>query len=406
MISLENLLKIYDMNLYINKYLDINSFRNLLITSKTNYINYEINKIYFDKENIRKIFKHFNLSEFSLIKSLDKLSDKELFLINKQLNNIYNHFNKKKYCHISDFLNYLIERNYQTTILFETFVSLCKFKPNIIKNINELNRTDIDFETESDDMLFNSFLNMGAININSNSCITRFTLTTNDIQYILKYCNLKEFKIMLTWFRLPPAILSFLIKDLLFNQKILLHVDKKINKVIDYFLYNYCSFDFTNNSHLYFDSIVNEIISHNKISLFLYILEKKKEFGFNLNYQLLINKSLEYRNLQVLKIIIANIKEDNKQLENKIQISISPELIYKICSNGAFDLLQYVVMKMLGRMINMNKYISNLCDGISSFYINNNKKAEIRKHIYWLNDWLTDENKYFLKSHLTSILAT
>lgn len=399
MTSLEYLLKIQDINLYLNKFLDVNSLRNLSIATKINYNNYIINKIYIDKQNIKKIFSHFNLSEYSLIKPLNNLSNDEILILNKQLNNLYNHFNKKKYCHISDFLNYLTERNYPTTILFETFVSMCKFKPNITRNTENIENTENTFDF---DTLLNEFLDIGIIN----NSISRHIITTTDIQYILKYCNLKEFDIILSWYKIPPSLLSFIIKDLLFNEKILKHVDKKIMKIIDYFLYNYCSFDFTNNSYLYFDIIMGELISHKKISLFMYILEKRKEYGFELSYQLLINKTLEYRNLQILKIIITIIKEDNKKLENKIQITISPDLIFTISSHGSFQLLEYVVTKMLGRMINIKRYISCLCDGISSFYINKNKEINIdriRNNINWLNEWLTDENKQFLNMHLSFI---
>jgi hypothetical protein len=134
----------------------------------------------------------------------------------------------------------------------------------------------------------------------------------------------------------------------------------------------------------------------------MYILKYKKEYGFSLNYQSLVNKCLDIQNLQILKLLIIELKEDNKILDSKIQISISSESIQKICENGAFDFLNYIVFRMLGRIINMHRYISALCDGLSTYYINNNNSLDINK-IKWIYEYLSVENKQILKSHISFV---
>jgi hypothetical protein len=62
---------------------------------------------------------------------------------------------------------------------------------------------------------------------------------------------------MLKWFKFPPGLLSFLVKELLYNEKTLHNVDKKIMKIIDYILNNFCSFEFTENASMYFNIIIN-----------------------------------------------------------------------------------------------------------------------------------------------------
>jgi len=403
--SLEKTLNIDDIYLYINNFTDIKSKRNLSLTSKTCYNIYKNNKIYIDKQNINNILKHFHLSNDIFIKPLNRLSLDELSIVNTQLNNIYNHFRKKKYTPIADFLNHIIDkeidtnkqRNTKTTFLFETLISLCSFNYNI-RNPASVYTLNID-----------SFINeeQAFVSDGLTYCYSvRFILSSQDCQYILKYSNLKNFDIILNWIKLPPGLLSFVFKDLLYNEQILRNTDKKAVKIIDYFLREYCSFDFTENSSMYFDAILNETISKNKTSLFMYILKMKQEYGFALNYQSLINKCIDCLNLRILKLIISVIKDDNKI--NKVQISISPELIYKICEKGAFELLEYIVSNMLGRMINLTKYMSFLCDGISSFYINNKDKFNNENkdqciNILWLYNYLSLENQQFLKSHLLFI---
>jgi hypothetical protein len=395
--NFENLLKVNDMYLYLQNFLDIKSLRNLSLSCKTSFYAYKNNKRYLDKKNIKKIFSYFHLSYDHFITPLNNLSDQELSLINKQLNILYNNFYKNEYCSISDFLNYFVERNHelkQSNTLFETLLSFCKFKSNIMRHPNHASLYLNDISNIYED-------------IYSHKIFSRFLITTSDSQYLLKYSNLKQFEIILKWFRFPAGLLSIVVKDLIYNEPILKNTDKKISKLIDYFLYNFCSFDFTENSGMYFDSIINEIIAHNKVSLLMYILTKRNEYGFELNYQSMLNKCLDSHNLSILKIVFGLIKEFNKENTNKTQlITISPDIIYKIASNGSFKLLEYIISKMLGPHINMSRYISCLCDGISSYYLNlkkdKNKKFD-KENIRWLYDWLSEPNKELLNSHLDFI---
>lgn len=386
-IKLENLLKTQDIYLHINKFTDIRSIRNLSVSSKFNYNIYKQNQRYIDKQNIENIFSYFNLSCDIFIKSLNKLSNEELYIINIQLNKLYNHFNRNRYTSLPDFLSYIVERKLdESDILFETFIYACTFKYNIMKNV----QTVFNFSN------IQEFF--------SNSYISRFILTSSDCQYLLKHSNLKYFDIILKSITLPAGLLSFIVKDILYNESILQNVEKKIMKIIDYFLYHYCSFDFSENTSMYFNGIINELIEKNKLSLFMYVFKNKQKYGFSLNYQSLINKCLDKQNLKILKLLIIELKEDNKILENKVQISIFPESILKICENGEFVFLHYIVTKMLGQLINLQKYIVSLCDGITTYYINTKNKNNFDlDKIKWIYEYLSDENKHLLHSHVSFI---
>lgn len=397
MVSFENLLKIDDIYLYINPFLDIDSFRNLSISTKLNYNMYEKNKRYIDKQNIINIFQHFNLSIDSLLKPINSLSNEEVNLLNIHLNNLYNKFHKNKYCAISEFINYLVERNThvkQSYILFKSLLSMCIFKQNISRHQNRvsLQLNDIINDNDND--------NNNDQEIFANSKFTRCILTTGDAQYILKYSKLKEFDIIFNWFKFPASLISFTIKDLLYNEKILDNVEKKVMKMIDHFLYNFCAFEFRDNTAMFFECIINDIIFHKKTSLFMYILKKREEYGFPISHQSLLNNCLEFQNLQILKLVIPLIKEDNKILKSKIQVFVMPELILNICTNGSFELLKYIINKMLGRMINSHRYVSSICNGLSSYYINNSNKEFDKNKINWIYEWLSHENKNILHTHL------
>lgn len=393
MVKLQQLLEIYDIYLHLNKFIDIQSFRNLSVTCKSNYNIYCINKRYIDKTNISNIFKIFDLcANTCLIKPLNKLTNEEIKDLNLQLNSIYNKFYKNKYTSIADFLVYLLQQKSfkNSNLLFETFISQCSYKNSITRhsvNISEQFENYLKFDYYSSE--------------------SRFYLTSTDISYIIKYCDLKQLDIVLNWIKFPMGLLSYLVKDLLHNESIQPLVDKKIMKIIDYMLYNYCSFGFVEYDKMYFDSIINELIIYKKendkqkkTALFMYILQKKQKYGFPLDYQAYINSCLESINLSILKLLISELKEDNKILEQKIQIIILPILIKKICENGNFDFLKYIIFKMLGRIINLHKYLSALCDGISTYYINNKNEFKFNK-IQWIYSFLTEENKYLLDSHIS-----
>jgi len=368
--------------------MDIQSIRNLSLTSKNNYSNYLINKVYLDKQNIKNIFSYFNLEYSYLIKPINNLTDSELFYINYQLNQIYNKYYKNQYCSIAAFLKFLITHplKNESSILFETFISICKFKYHI--TLHENRRINIDdFNLELNDYSFNQ----------------RYVINISDCKYILKHSNNIYLDIILNWYKIPATILSFIVKDILYNQSInkIQNMDKKITKIIDYLLYNYCSFDFTNDIMIHFNSIINDIITYKKTSLFMYILTCKKEYGFTLNYQTLVNKCLDIQNIQILKLLITEIKNENKTNNRKIQITICPEMIGKICEKGCFKFLNFIISNMLGGLINASKYILFICDGITSYSIR--EKTIKLDEIEWIYNYLSDENKILLQSSIYSL---
>jgi hypothetical protein len=55
---------------------------------------------------------------------------------------------------------------------------------------------------------------------------------------------------------------------------------------------------------------------------------------------------------------------------------------------------------MLGNLINLNRYMCSVCDGIYSFCTNNKKQIDIDK-IKWIYDYLSDENKQLLRAHIS-----
>ena len=333
-----------DVYLYTIEFLDTKSLRNFSLSNKKAYESYLFNKKYVDKINIKKIFSHFILNNNSFIRPLNKIDEKELYIINKQMNQIYNHFNSKKYSHISDFLNFIIERqptenfnlnSNQSKILFETFVSFCKFQKSATKNFR------------NSEFLYNF----------SNDKLSRFILTFQDLQYLLIHSHYIYFDILLNWFNIPLVPLSFIIKAMLEKENISPQANKKIIKLIDYIMDVHCSFGFEGNDNIYFESILNSLIMNKKTAIFTHLIRKKHKYGFEFNYQNLVNKCIEYESLSILKFLLIELRLDNSKNERIFTFSIPPENILKVCQNGSFDTLKYIIENLLGQVINMNKYI-------------------------------------------------
>lgn len=414
---MSNTLFIYDIFDNIIEYLDPISILNLVYTCK------EINNVYnthsklIDKKIIYKIFNYFNLWKLQIQREkeikkkqnftefINRLNLYEINHLKHQACNIYKHFYNHPQSNIGDFLIYLVEHThrYEPDIFLKYLVTLCDKR--------------IYYQTKH----------------NNNNNIVKYRLSTNDILYILTYCNLSHFIILLEHFQIKSNLISYIIKEMLLalkkqleNYYNFIDINEKIYKSLDYFFYKHVFG--RQNFNLFLNHIIVTLLEHNKNEFVDYILLKRRRYRPNeieLTYQSLILAAIESNNIKGLEMIWNehnrdnhnnkynryndddeenNQNEDNVQIFEKFILVITPEILTKICKNGWFNMLKWIVDNLLQNTINLCGYIKAIKDGLFLYEICiNQNNDENFNELLFLKNYLTPHNMGVINNQIDII---
>lgn len=407
---------IYDIFENIINYLDPISISNLTSTCKGTSNIYYSNIKHINKKMVNKIFNYFNLWKITELQQnhltkqknfnsfINNLDLYELKYLKQQSCNIYKYFYNHPESNIGDFLIYHIEHTYpyEPNDFFKYLISLCDkriyYQPNCeqIKNIND------------------------KINV------LKYRLSTNDILYILTYCNLAHFSILLDHFHIKSNLISYIIKEMLLASKKqinnnLIDTNEKIYKSLDYFFYKHVFG--RQNFNLFLNHIIVTFLEQHQNDFINFIFIKRRRYRPNeieLNYQSLIVAGIESNNFLGLQTVwseynreneseYGNENDDHIQIFENFILIITPETITKICKNGWFSMLKWVVENLLQSTINLSGYITAIRDGIFLYEISINQgnlnKNQNRnfEELLFLKNYLTKQNKDIINNEIDII---
>lgn len=404
---------VYDIFENIINYLDPISISNLTSTCKgMNYIYYSNIKLV-NKKIVYKIFNYFNLWKSadlqqnyltkqknfnSLINNIDLY---ELNYLKQQSCNIYKYFYNHPESNIGDFLIYHIEHShsYEPNNFFKYLISLCDKRIYYQPNCEKI----------------------------TNKNVVKYRLSTNDILYILTYCNLAHFSILLEHFHIKSNLISYIIKEMLSTSKKqinnnLIDTNEKIYKSLDYFFYKHVFG--RQNFNLFLNHIIVTFLEQHQNDFINFIFIKRRRYRPNeieLNYQSLIIAGIESNNFKGLETVWSEYKRENESEfrnnsdnDDRIQIFenfiliITPETITKICKNGWFSMLKWVVENLLETTINLSGYITAIRDGIFLHEISINQSLNKNQNrnfeeLLFLKDYLTKQNKDIINNEIDII---
>lgn len=336
----------YDILDDIFQYLDIESSRNLLLSSKDIYEIYRHNKHY-ESVMIQKIIKYFtSLSKLKFeYKALDYEKKHSLY---NTLNSLYNYFKKHKDASISDFLIYLCDSNLSDNNLFESLISHCYF-------------------SKTGEYIYNA-------------------IRADDLLYLLTFG--KNVQLITTYIYIDPMILLHAIK-----YKISIKDKKNSSYLLKYLLFKH----FFRYSE-YIEDIISETvcegIKYNDICLLNEIYEKQKMYKFNLNYQMIINCCIQQKNMICLELIHSKMLLQNQHLKNTGRIPkpilITKDYVRNLMKNKGYLMLCKLIELYLKELININGYVNEI---IYNFDYNN-------KDCLKLLNYLNNKNKNIIMNRI------
>lgn len=358
----------YDILEKIIDYSDAQSSINFLFACKKTNQLYSCDRKFFDKIILSKILSNLNLNHLIDEIPKSKACFNQLIMLSK---NFENHSNSP----IADYLIHIID-NYriktsrtQTSAyqdLFSTLVEHCDFTENMYSN-------DI--------------------------C----TIHASDMKYMLTFSDISLFKILLSKFQISSFLLLYVIRSLLVEEHRVKRRqnDIKILLIIKYIVFKYHFKNFNNINFINFQNILLELIFYNKVKLFADIFKLKRKYNIRFEYNLLINKAIEYDLSDMLKLIFDEYRGDNRE-----SLIINPDSICRMIQKGHFSSLSFMLKYILGDFINLRRYITAICGGLSKFNfypyteLNTYPKYE---NLQCLKEYLTYENKCLINTHINII---
>lgn len=371
----------------INK-LDISDIVNLILCDKYLYNLYKSNELLINKILIIKILIYFNFSVIGINNIKKNILDNEICDISRIIFKKYNYFRQHRCCYKSDFIIFMLENNIDSDILFNLYISECKFVSCVKdKRIIRIINYDEFYEQSLETVDY---------------------ISISDMEYILEKSNSNQLFTILKKFNIPIKILSTVIKEMLTKSDYTLD---KMKLFIDYLFYKHCFKHFnkidTGNIH----SIVVDLIYYKKTELLKYFLQKKNKYSINkhfkiLDYQYIINRCVEYEDTTHLELIIkenANENNTNKNNTNELKqfVIVSPSIIIKLCKKGSFSYVKYIVDTLLGQYINSNVYIQSICEGLTTIKLMDDiTKKDKLKEFKSLYDSVSCKNKQIINEHL------
>jgi len=321
------------------QYLDVDSSRNLLLSSRHIYELYRHNKHY-EIVMINKIMKYFS----SLVKlqiEYKNLPYDKIGEIYNTLNGLYNYFKKHQHACISDFLIYLCDNNMSNAYIFELFISYCYF-------------------SKTGEYIYNA-------------------IRADDLLYILTFT--KDVQKITTYIYVDAIILLHVIK-----YKISIKERKNTLYLLKYLLFKHF-FRYAEYIEDIISEVVCELIKYNDLVLMTELYNKQKMYKFKLNYQMIINCCIQQKNIECLEFIHCKMIEQNELLRSSGRIPqrllITKESIRYLMKNKGYIMLSKIIEKYLRDVINMNGYSQEI---IYNFDYKN-------KDCLTLLNYLNDTNK-------------
>jgi hypothetical protein len=306
----------YDIYDNIIQYLDIDSSRNLLISSKEIYEVYRHTQHY-ESVMVTKIIKYFtSLTKLNIqYKTLSKEQKHELY---NTLTSLYNYFKKHIDASISDFLVYLCDNSLSNNNLFELLISHCYF-------------------SKTGEYIYNA-------------------IRGDDLLYLLTFST--NVQLITTYIYVDPVILLHAIK-----YKISIKDRKNISYLLKYLLFKHF-FRYSEYIEDVISEIVCELIKYNDISLLHEIYDKQKMYKFKLNYQMIINCCIQQKNIICLELIHSQMLTQNQLIRNTGRIPnpilITKESVRSLMKNKGYIILNKIIELYLKDMININGYFNEI----------------------------------------------
>jgi hypothetical protein len=386
----------------INK-LDVTDIFNLILCDKYLYNLYKSNELLINKLLIIKILVYFNFSAIGINNIKKNILDNEIYDISRIMFKKYNYFKQHRFCYKSDFIIFMLENNIDSDILFNLYISECKFL-SCVKDKRIIRIIDYD------ESVYNEFYDQ--------SLETVGYISISDMEYILEKTNINQLFTILKTFNIPIKMLSTVIKEMLIKEMLIKEMltkgDYTLNKMklfIDYLFYKHCFKHFNNIDIGNIHSIVVDFIYYKKTELLKYFLQKKNKYYIGryknlLDYQYIINKCIEYEDTTHLELIIKENANENNTNENNTNelkqfVIVSPSIIIKLCKKGSFSYVKYIVDTLLGQYINSNVYIKSICEGLTNIQLMDDiiKKDKLKEFKY-LYDSVSCKNKQIINEHL------
>lgn len=369
------------LNILIKK-LNVNDIINLILTNKQTYNIYVLNNIYINKIIIQKIFEYFKFNTKLIRNMIGKISHTEICNISKIVCKKYNYFKRHMFCYKSDFIIFMLENNIYSDILFDFYTSACKF----VSYVNENSHIKIIRYNDSNDNC----------DVFENQTCIEEVISFYDMTYILEKSDYDQLKLLFKKFSIPIMMVSDIIQTTL---KMNIYEERdKIKLCIDYIFYTYCFKTINNNVKRIINYIVIYIVYHKQTSLLKYFLQKKNYYNYNnlLDYQYIINKCIEYQDITHLELLLKENTHD--KINSKTFVIINDKIIMKLCKEGSFDYLKYIIDSLLGVYINSNLYIESICEGLRSMDLSvKNDKLKDLKQLY---EYFTVKNQKTIEQYL------
>lgn len=321
----------FDIFCNIIKISDVLSIRNLILSSKNIYNTYKYNNICIDNIISRKILIAFDVPIYGLEYSKN---------INIQLNNILNN------CSISDPIEEII--------------------------LYLVNKND-----NSSNTLIRHLLNISNKSIQCRSNYnTKYILSYECIEYLLLVCDDDTTFFILKTFKIQIFILRKVLSNLIFDD-----LSIKVKMIIDYILkqqHNKVVLHEIGNTSL--TMLLIELIQYDKKNIITYFFSEKIKYNIYINYTKLINCAIQQDEIYILELLYKY---------NKDNIIIHPISLELLCEYGKFDTLPFILNILIGDLINANRYIKAIGNGLNTFFHKNEGKLELQ---LYLKEFVNTEN--------------
>lgn len=384
-IYIEDCIGIYDILYILIKRLDVVDIINLMLTNKKFYSIYLSNSVSINKILVEKIFKYFRFDNGLINNTIKKIFNEgyeknSICDISRIMCKTYNYFKRHLFCYKCDFVIFMLDNNISSDILFDFYISSCRFLSYI--NQNNTIRT-IRYNEIHDIFYFETQASADDISV-------------YDMEYILEHSNYNQLKIILEKFNIPITMIHRNISCWL-AKVVEPQVESTINLCIDYIFYRHCFGEISNFVKKNINYIMDTIIYYKNTDILIYFLQKKNYYMYNdiLDYQYIINRCIIYEDKRHLELLM-NDKEKYCGTNNSL-IIINHNIIKNLCKRGSFNYLKYIIETLLGVYINSNLYIESICDGIRE----NPDKLKSLKDLYV---YFTNKNKTIIDETINRLI--
>lgn len=335
----------YDIIDNIIDYMDIDSTRKFLLSSKELYKVY----CYNNRFNVVMTKKYINyFSSISKLKlDMKQYTQLQICEFRIMLTKLYNYFKHHNHASLSDFLIYLCDSRLSDTLLFELMVSHCYF-------------------TKTGEYIYNA-------------------IRADDLLYLLTFC--KDVQLILTYIYTDPVILLHAIK-----YRISIKDNANFNRLFKYLLFKHF-FRYSDYIQDTVSEIICEVIKYDKLDLLTDIYDKQKLYKFKINYQMIITCCIQNKSIEYLELINLKMQEQNKFLRESGRGGVTPLMITKehvrgLMKSKSYKMLDKVIRLYLKELININGYVIEI---INNFDKDNKDCMQLLEHLNGKNKKLIRE---------------